>query len=59
MRHYFEKTHHRIKAGGVARGVVPEFKHQYKKDSLMISLYPSIKILVRYKSLLGNMKCDI
>jgi hypothetical protein len=31
MRPYLEKSHHKKKAGGVAQGVVPEFKPQYHK----------------------------
>jgi hypothetical protein len=31
MRHYLEKTNHKNRAGGVARGKGPAFKPQYQK----------------------------
>jgi hypothetical protein len=31
MRPYFEKTLHKKRAGGVAKGEGPEFKPQYRK----------------------------
>jgi hypothetical protein len=31
VRSYLEKTHHKKRAGGVARSVGPEFKFQYRK----------------------------
>jgi glutamine amidotransferase-like uncharacterized protein len=32
VRPYLEKTHHQKRAGGVARGVSPEFKPQYCQE---------------------------
>jgi hypothetical protein len=29
MRPYLEKENHKKRAGGVAQGIGPEFKHQY------------------------------
>jgi hypothetical protein len=31
VRPYLEKAHHKKRAGGVAQGVDPEFKHQYRQ----------------------------
>jgi hypothetical protein len=33
VRHYLEKTHHKKRAGGMAQGGGPEFKHQLRKKN--------------------------
>jgi hypothetical protein len=43
VRPYFEETHHKKRAGGVAQGVGPEFKHQYYKKKKKEAILYMIK----------------